>query len=101
MSEGKTPPTSQAEELLVLVQHRAKPLGSTEMKRFLPGQTYKQSGLDKLEVIGSGKATRDLNAKLPVSTKRKAPKDGPKKDPVTALSEKIDKLIDLLMEKKK
>lgn len=64
---------NEPEKLLVLRQHRARPHGSKEARRFLPGETYVQTGLDKWQVIGTGYATLDLDAKVPENKKRKAP----------------------------
>lgn len=64
---------NEPEKLLVLVQHRARPHGSKDARRFLPGETYVQSGLDKAQVIMTGYATLDLDAKVPENRKRKAP----------------------------
>lgn len=72
MAEGKNPKTNEVEEVLVLKQHRAKPSGAAAAKIFYPGDKYKISGLDKLEVL-SGLCTRDLKAEVPENPKRKAP----------------------------
>jgi len=97
MAEGKTPRVDEVEEVLVLKQHRAKPSGALIAKIFYPGEKYKISGLDKLEVL-AGNCTRDLKAVVPDNAKRKAPKTGDEKfvDPVTKLSAKLDKLLDLV-----
>jgi len=99
--ETKVPKVGEVETLLVLQQHRAKPHGSTEMKKFKPGDKYKQAGIDKLEVLGSGKCTRDLDAKVQ-NKRRKAPEKGEESfaSPVDKLAAKIDQLIDLMTEKK-
>lgn len=100
---------NKVETLLVLKQHRAKPVGETTSKRFLPGDKYQQSGVEKIEVIARGLATTDLKADVPDNPKRKAPKS-PKypKDPmlvlieqVTKLTESMDSLVAALIEKKK
>lgn len=98
MAENKTPAVDEVEQLLVLQQHRAKPAGTTKMKRFVPGDKYQQSGLDKLEVIGTGKCTRDLKADVPKNSKRIAPGKGFESylNPVEKLCTKIDDLIDAL-----
>ena len=98
MAEGKVPKASEVETLLVLQQHKAKPFGENKLQRFLPGDKYKQAGLDKLEVIGSGKCTRDLKAEVPVNLKRNAPKPGEEMftNPVEKLSAKIDALVDVV-----
>jgi len=94
--ELKLPAAKEVETLLVLKQHRAKPFGSSEARLFIPGEQYKQSGLDKLQVLGTGYVTRNLKADVPVNPKRVAPKKGEEKyaNPVDVLSAKIDKLVD-------
>lgn len=88
----------KVETLLVLAQHRAKAFGEQTSKRYLPGDKYKQSGLDKLEVLGTGRCTRDLDAKVPSNPKRKKPEKGKESylNPVEVLSAKIDKLVDVI-----
>ncbi len=95
--ENKTPGVEEVEELLVLVQHQAKPYGATKMKRFFPGNKYKQNGIDKLEVLGSKKCTRNLKANVPGNSKRKAPKN-PKTitDPIAALIEQVTRLVEVV-----
>lgn len=92
------PATDDVETLLVLHQHRAKPFGSRIAKQFIPGEKYQQSGLDKLQVLGTGHCTRNLSASVPQNVKRVAPKKGEEKyaNPVDALSLKIDKLADAI-----
>lgn len=93
--ENKTPGIEEVEELLVLVQHQAKPHGATKMKRFFPSDKYKQNGIDKLEVLGSKKCTRDLKAKVPENSKRKAPKNPTTvTDPIAALTEQVTRLVE-------
>lgn len=97
MSETKTPRVDEVEEVLVLKQHRAKPVGALVAKTFYPGEKYKISGLDKLEVLANS-CTRDLKAVVPVNPKRKEPEAGTEinADPVSQLAKKLDALIDLL-----
>lgn len=91
------------EKLLVLKQHRAKPVNELVARVFKPGDTYMQTGLEKAEVIARDLATTDLKADVPKNTKRTVPKPGTEmfRDPVQVLSEKIDKLIDLITEQQK
>ena len=98
MDNKKTPEVKEVETLLVLKQHRASPFGETTAKLFFPGDKYKQNGLDKLQVLGTGYCTRNLDTKVPENTKRKAPKPGEEKfaNPMDALSTKIDKLVDVV-----
>lgn len=101
--EKKTPAQDVVEPLRVLRQHRAKPAGKLVAERFMPGDKYDQSGLDKLEVLAGDKpyCSRDPKAELPKSLKRTAP-ENPKaiKDPmgvlietVTALTEAVHQLV--------
>ena len=99
MSEKTNEPkANEVETLLVLKQHRARPFGKKEAERFLPGDKYQQSGLDKLQVLGTGYCTRDLKAEVPENPKRKAPKPGQEKynDPYKVLLEQNQKMLEIL-----
>ena len=103
MEQKKNPAQDVVEKLLVLRQHRAKPAGKLLAERFMPGDKYEQKDLDKLEVLAGNEpyCTRDLNAKVPVSLKRTAPKNPQAtKDPmgvlietVTALTQAVSRLV--------
>lgn len=70
---------NEVESLLVLRQHHAKPWGETKTRRAMPGEIYKQAGIEKAELILHGQCSLDLNAKIPKSNKRVAPKPGEEK----------------------
>jgi len=61
---------AKVEKLLALKPHNAKPAGELVVRRIKPGEVYSQSGLEKVEAVAYGLATRDLNAKVPDSNKR-------------------------------
>lgn len=88
------------ETLLVLKQHRAKAVNERQAKAYFPGDKYLQEGLDKAEVIARDLATTNLKAEVPANPKRKKTTAGREmfRDPVQVLSEKIDKLIDVIAE---
>lgn len=58
------------EKLLALKPHNAKPSGETTVRRIKPGEIYEQSGLEKVEAVSYGFATRNLKAEVPVNKKR-------------------------------
>lgn len=61
---------AKVEELLSLKPHRAKPSGELIVRRILAGEKYKQSGIEKVEAVAYGFATRDLKAEVPQNSKR-------------------------------
>lgn len=61
---------AKVETLLALKPHNAKPSGELVVRRIKPGEKYKQSGLEKVEAVAYGFATRDLEAKVPENKKR-------------------------------
>lgn len=91
---------SQPEKLLVLKPHRAKPVGALAAKKFKPGETYEQSGIEKVEVVIRGLATRDLKAEVPENEKRIAPVKGKErfKPAYELLAEQNAQIISLLTE---
>ena len=103
---------AKVEELLSLKPHRAKPSGELIVRRVLPGEKYKQSGIEKVEAVAYGFATRDLKAEVPVSPKRtteQANKNSKVKplhqliteqnDAIVSALEKLGKTMELLAEK--
>lgn len=61
---------AKVEELLALKPHNAKPSGELVVRRIKAGEKYKQSGLEKVEAVSYGFATRDLKAQVPENKKR-------------------------------
>ncbi|MBK8609067.1 MAG: hypothetical protein IPL84_03770 [Chitinophagaceae bacterium] len=61
---------AKVEMLLALKPHNAKPAGELIVRRIKPGEKYKQSGLEKVEAVSYGFATRNLEAKVPENKKR-------------------------------
>ena len=61
---------AKTEKILALKPHNAKPAGELVVRRIKPGEVYLQSGLEKVEAVAYGFATRDLSAKVPENKKR-------------------------------
>jgi len=61
---------AKTEKILALKPHNAKPAGELVVRRIKPGEVYSQSGLEKVEAVSYGFATRDLDAKVPENKKR-------------------------------
>lgn len=101
---------NEVETVIALKQFRCKPEREKISRRIMPGEKFEVSGITKAEVILNGLATLDLNAVIPKSTKRVAPKPGEEKylNPegfyqIRQLEKKVNELtamIEVLVKKK-
>jgi len=92
---------AKIEELITLKQHRAKPVGEFVSKRFLPGDSYKQSGIEKIEVLARGLAAvkADFKGTIEKGKDRVAPKNPQLVlNPIVALVEAVTKLVNKMDE---